>query len=136
MPVESRHTYPLMGIAHLRALDGVLDCLANLERSAWRRVRRTKIVPEKPPTPPATERAEQSAGVVALQDAKVPTVRQPAQRAWHESSNGHGTAQNGSSRLVEPVRDFTSPLLSQLGWVYDPLAQGTDYAGQSEAAGL
>ena len=84
---------------------------------------------EKPPTPLAIERVEQSAGVVVLQDAKVPTVRQSSQRVRHESDNGHGTAQNGTSRLVEPVRNFTEPLPAQLSCVYDTLAQGTDYLG-------
>ncbi len=94
------------------------------------------ILEEKPPTPPATERAEQSAGVVTLQDAKVPTVRQSSQRVRHESDNGHGTAQSSHPGLAGTAHDFTEPLLSPLGWVYDPLAQGTDYLGESEAAGL
>jgi putative transposase len=94
------------------------------------------IFEEKPPTLPATERVEQSTGVVTLQDAKVPTVRQSSQRVRHESDNGHGTAQSSHPGLAGPARDLSEPLLAQLGWVYDPLAQGTDYLGESEAAGL
>ena len=94
------------------------------------------IFEEKPQTLPAMERVEQSTGVVTLQDAKVPTVSQLALWDGHESNNGHGTAQNGNSRLVEPVRAFTEQLLPQVGWVYDPLAQGTDYLGELEAVGL
>ena len=91
---------------------------------------------EKPPTLPATERAEQSAGVVVLQEPDVQVVSQLSLWAGHESSNGHGTAQSSTPELAGPARDFTEPLLSQLGWVYDPLAQGTDYLGESEAAGF
>ena len=94
------------------------------------------IFEEKPPTLPATERTEQSAGVVALQEPNVQAVGQLSQRIWHESSNGHGTAQNGHSRLVEPVRAFTSPLLPPMGGSYAPITRGTDYTGESEAAGL
>lgn len=91
---------------------------------------------EKPQTPLAIEREEQSSGVAALQDAKVPTMSQLPLWDGHESDNGHGTAQSSIPGLAGPARDFTSPLRSQLGWVYDPLAQGTDYAGEPEAAGL
>jgi putative transposase len=95
-----------------------------------------KLDQEKPPTLPATERAEQSAGVVPFQDAKVPTVCQPAQRVRHESDNRHGTAQSSLPGLAGAARDFTDPLLSQSSRVYDPIARGTDYVGELEAAGL
>ena len=38
--------------------------------------------------------------------------------------------------LVGPVRDFTDPLRPQLGRGYATPAQGSDYVGESEAAGL
>jgi putative transposase len=94
------------------------------------------IFQEKPQTPLAIEREEQSSGGVVLQDAKVPTVSQLAQRVRHESNNGHGTAQSSNPGLAGPAHDFTKPLLSPSGWVYDPLAQETDYLGESEAAGF
>ncbi len=94
------------------------------------------IFQEKPQTPLAIEREEQSSGVAALQDAKVPTVSQLALWDGHESDNGHGTAQSSIPGLAGAARDFTKPLLSQLGCVYDTLAQGTDYLGESEAAGF
>jgi len=57
-------------------------------------------------------------------------------RAEHESSNGHGTAQDSHSRMVEPVRDFIEQLRPQLGRGYATPAQGSDYLGESEAAGF
>jgi putative transposase len=68
---------------------------------------------EKPQTLPATERTEQSAGVAALQEPKIEVVGHSSQTIRHESSNGHGTSQNSSSRMVEPVRDITNPLRLQ-----------------------
>ncbi len=94
------------------------------------------IFQEKPQTPLAIEREEQSSGVAALQDAKVPTVRQSSLWDGHESNNGHGTAQSSIPGLAGAARDFTDPLLSQSSRVYDPIARGTDYVGESEAAGL
>ena len=64
---------------------------------------------EKPPTLPATERAEQSAGVVISQEVgcgKVPSLPSTG----HGDHNGHGTAQNSPSKMVEPVRDTTYQL--------------------------
>ena len=66
------------------------------------------IFQEKPPTLPSeSEREEQSSGVVTLQEPNTQAVGQLSLWVGHESDNGHGTAQNGTSRLVEPVRDFT-----------------------------
>jgi putative transposase len=94
------------------------------------------IFQEKPQTLPSMEREEQSSGVAALQEPDVQAVSQLSLWAGHESSNGHGTAQNGNSRLVESVRDFTNPLRPQLGRGYATPAQGSDDIGESEAAGL
>ncbi len=38
--------------------------------------------------------------------------------------------------LAGPAHDFTEQLLSQSSRVYDPIARGTDYVGESEAAGM
>ncbi len=91
---------------------------------------------EKPPTLPLVERTEQSVGVVVLQEPNVQAVGQLSLWSGHESNNEHGTAQNSHPRLVGPVRDFTSPLRSPMGRVYDSIARRSDYAGESEAAGL
>jgi hypothetical protein len=82
------------------------------------------------------EQASQDAGVVVLQEPNVQAVGHSSLWAGHESNNGHGTAQDSPSRMVESVRDFTDLLLSQSSRVYDPIARGTDYVGESEAAGL
>jgi putative transposase len=95
-----------------------------------------KLDQEKPQTPLAREREEQSSGVAALQEPHPQTVGHSSQRAWHESSNEHGTAQDSHPRMVGPVRDFTNPLRPQVGWSYAPMAQGSDDVGESEAAGL
>jgi hypothetical protein len=90
---------------------------------------------EKPPTPLATEREEQSSGVVISQDVgcgkelSIPST-------GHGDHNEHGTAQEQGLRMVEPVRDITNPLRSQSGRSYAPTARGSDYVGVSEAAGL
>jgi putative transposase len=94
------------------------------------------ILQEKPPTLPATERAEQSAGGVALQEPNVQAVGQLSLWAGHESNNEHGTAQNSHSRLVGPVRDFTDQLRPPMSRIYDPTARRCDYIGESEAADL
>jgi putative transposase len=91
---------------------------------------------EKPPTLPTTERTEQSVGVVTLQEPNVQVTGQLSLWVGHESDNEHGTAQNSHPRLVGPVRDFTEPLRPQSGRSYAPLSRGSDYLGESEAAGL
>ncbi len=91
---------------------------------------------EKPQTPLAREREEQSSGVAPLQEPKDEIVGHPSLSSGYESSNGHGTAQNSSSRMVEPVRDITNPLRPQSGRSYAPMSRGSDYVGVSEAAGL
>jgi putative transposase len=68
---------------------------------------------EKPPTPPALEKEEQSSGGAALQEPKDEAVGHFSLSSGHESSTGHGTAQNSPSRMVEPVRDITNSLRSQ-----------------------
>ncbi len=67
------------------------------------------IFQEKPPLVRVRshEQASQDAGVVTLQEPNVQAVGQLSLWTGHESDNWHGTAQNGPSRLVEPVRDFT-----------------------------
>ncbi len=94
------------------------------------------IFQEKPPTLPATENEEQSSGVVAFQEPNVQAVSHSSLWAGHESDNGHGTAQSSIPGLAGPIRDFTDPLLPQSSRVYDPIARGTDYVGESEAADL
>src|SRR5260370_573101 len=91
---------------------------------------------EKPQPPLAREREEQSSGVAPLQEPKDEVVGHPSLSSGYESSNGHGTAQNSSSRMVEPVRDITNPLRPQSGRSYAPMSRGSDYVGVSEAAGL
>jgi hypothetical protein len=91
---------------------------------------------EKPQTPLAREREEQSSGETRLQEPKDEAVGHPALSSGHETSLGHGTAQDGHLRMVEPVRDFTNPLRPQLGRGYATSAQGSDDVGESEAAGL
>jgi len=91
---------------------------------------------EKPQTLPATEREEQSSGGAVLQEPKDEAVGHPSLSSGHENSNEHGTAQNGHSRMVEPVRDITNPLRPQSSRSYAPTAQGSDYVGVSEAAGF
>jgi hypothetical protein len=54
----------------------------------------------------------------------------------HGDENEHGTAQNISSRMVEPVRDITNPLRSQSSRGYAITARGCDDVGVSETAGL
>ena len=90
---------------------------------------------EKPQTS-TRAREEQSSGVTPLQEPKVEVVGHSSLSTGHESRNGHGTAQNGSSRMVEPVHDITNPLRPQVGRSYAPTAQGSDDVGMSEAAGL
>jgi hypothetical protein len=94
------------------------------------------IIQEKPQTLPATEREEQSSGVAALQEPNVQVMGQLSIWAGHESDNGLGTAQNSYPGLAGAVRDFTNPLRPQLGRGYATPAQGSDYVGESEAAGL
>jgi putative transposase len=91
---------------------------------------------EQPPTPLVIERAEQLAGVVTLQEPKDEAVGHSSLSSGHESTNGHGTAQNSHPRMVGPVRDFTSPLRPPKSRIVDPTARRSDYAGESEAAGL
>jgi len=71
------------------------------------------VFQEKPQTLPATARAEQSAGVVVFQEPQVEAVGHVSLSTRHESSNGHGTAQDSHSGMAEPVRDFTNPLRPQ-----------------------
>ncbi len=79
-------------------------------------------------------REEQSSGVTALQEPKVEAVGHSSLSTGHESRNGYGTAQDSSSRMVEPVRDITNPLRPQVGRSYAPTAQGSDYVGVSEVS--
>ncbi len=63
---------------------------------------------EKPQTLPATEREEQSSGVVVLQEPKDEAVGHSSLSSGHENGNGHGTAQNSHSRMVGSVHDITN----------------------------
>jgi putative transposase len=89
---------------------------------------------EKPQTSTCA-REEQSSGVTSLQEPNTQAVGHSSQRVGHESRNGHGTAQDSHSRMVEPVRDITDPLRPQSGRSYAPMSRGSDYVGVSEAAG-
>jgi len=91
---------------------------------------------EKPPTLPATEREEQSSGETRLQEPNVQAVGHSSLWAGHESRNGHGTAQDSHSRMIEPARDFTDPLRPQSSRGYATPARRSDDVGESEAAGL
>jgi len=94
------------------------------------------------PALPATEREEQSSGVGVLQEPKDEAVGHSSLSSGHESSNEHGTAQDSHPRMVGPavpplgVRDITNPRRPQIGRSYAPTAQGSDYVGMSESAGL
>ena len=70
------------------------------------------LFPGKASNSSAMEREEQSSGVAALQEPKDEAVGHSSLSSGHESSNGHGTAQNSPSRMVEPVHDITNPLRS------------------------
>jgi hypothetical protein len=91
---------------------------------------------EKPQTLPLVGRTEQSVGVVPLQEPKSQAVGQLSQRVWHESDNGHGTAQNEKPGLAGLVHDFTNSLRTPMSRIYDPTARRSDYVGESEVAGL
>ena len=52
------------------------------------------------------------------------------------ATTGMAPPRSGIPGLAGPARDFTESLLSQSSRVYDPIARGTDYVGESEAAGL
>ena len=91
---------------------------------------------QKPPTLPATERTEQSVGEARLQEPKDEAVGHSSLSSGHETSLEHGTAQDSHPRMVGPVRDFTNLLRPQSGRSYAPLSRGSDYVGESEAAGL
>jgi transposase len=92
---------------------------------------------EKPQTPLGRlEREEQSSGVAVLQEPNAQVVGHSSLCVGHESRNGHGTAQDSHSRMVEPVRDITNSLHSPKSRVYDPTARESDYVGVSEAAGF
>jgi putative transposase len=69
--------------------------------------------PEKPPALHSAREA-QASGVVTLQEPKVGAVGRTSLSTGHESNNGQGTAQNGHSSTVEPVRVFTQQLLFPL----------------------
>ena len=80
---------------------------------------------EKPQTLPATERAEQPAGVVVLQEPNVQAVGQLSLWAGHESNSGHGTAQSSHPGLAGPAHDFTELLHGPGSRGYATHAQGS-----------
>ncbi len=69
--------------------------------------------PEKPLASHSAREA-QASGVVTLQEPKVGVVGRTSLSTRYESNNGQGTAQNGHSSTVEPVRVFTQQLLFPL----------------------
>ncbi len=69
--------------------------------------------PEKP-LASHSAREVQASGVVALQEPNAQAVGRTSLCARHESRNGQGTAQNGHSSTLEPVRVFTQQLLFPL----------------------
>ena len=92
---------------------------------------------EKPPTLPATERTEQSVGVVTLQEPRVPSCGPTFPKgAGMRATTSMAPLRAASPWLAGPARDFTEPLRSQSGRSYAPMSRGSDYLGESEAAGF
>jgi putative transposase len=91
---------------------------------------------EKPPAPLHAERESQDSGVGGSHAPETEAVGHSSLSERHGILNGHGTAQNSSSRMVEPVRDITNPLRPQSSRSHAPPARGSDDVGVSEATGL
>jgi IS605 OrfB family transposase len=91
---------------------------------------------EKPPAPLATERVSQETGGEDSQAPETEVVGHSSLSERHGILTGHGTAQNSSSRMVEPVREITNPLRPQSSRSHAPSARGSADVGVSEAPGL
>jgi hypothetical protein len=90
---------------------------------------------EKPPTPLATERESQDSGGEDSQEPETEAVGHSSLLERHGILTGHGTAQNRSSRMVEPVREITNSLRPQSSRSHAPSARGSADVGVSEAPG-
>jgi transposase len=91
---------------------------------------------EKPPAPLLAERESQDSGVVGSHEPETEAVGHSSLWERHGILNGHGTAQNSSSRMVEPVREISNPLRPQSSRSHATPARGSDDVGVSEATGL
>jgi ribosomal protein S27AE len=91
---------------------------------------------EKPPAPLLAERESQDSGVVGSHAPETEAVGHSSLSERHGILTGHGTAQNSSSRMVEPVREITNPLRPQSSRSHATPARGSDDVGVSEATGL
>jgi putative transposase len=96
----------------------------------------SRIDQEKPPAPLLAERESQDSGIADSHAPETEAVGHSSLSERHGILNGHGTAQNRSSRMVEPVRDITNPLRPQSSRSHAPPARGSDDVGVSEATGL
>jgi putative transposase len=91
---------------------------------------------EKPPAPLHVERESQDSGGEDSHEPETEAVGHSSLSERHGILTGHGTAQNRSSRMVEPVRDITNPLRPQSSRSHATSARGSDDVGVSEATGL
>jgi putative transposase len=91
---------------------------------------------EKPPAPLHAERESQDSGLGGSHEPETEAVGHSSLSERHGILKGHGTAQNRSSRMVEPVRDITNPLRPQSSRSHATPARGSDDVGVSEATGL
>ena len=101
-----------------------------------RLVARYESSQEKPPAPLATERESQDSGGEDSHAPETEVVGHSSLFERHGILIGHGTAQNRSSRMVEPVREITNPLRPQSSRSHATPARGSDDVGVSEATGL
>ncbi|HZU00436.1 MAG TPA: transposase [Ktedonobacteraceae bacterium] len=91
---------------------------------------------EKPPTPLLAERESQDSGGEGSHAPETEAVGHSSLSERHGILTGHGTAQNSTSRMVEPVREITTPLRPQVSRSHAPSAPGSADVGVSEAPGL
>jgi hypothetical protein len=109
-PVEG-YTYgaPLV-LCHQCGMRGNADRNASLVIGQHLVARYQKPLKEKPHTPLVAERAEQSAGVVISQVAKSVGTRPSNGSTRHGDYNEHGTAQERTLRMDEPLSDIAHQL--------------------------
>ena len=93
---------PLVACAHC-GMKGNSDRNASLVIGQRLVARYQKSSKEKPPTPLAAERVEQSTGGVISQDAQSAGTRPSNGSARHGDHNEHGTAQETGMRMVAPA---------------------------------
>jgi hypothetical protein len=90
---------------------------------------------EKPLAPLLAERESKDSGVAGSHAPETEVVGHSSLFERHGILIGHGTAQNRSSRMVEPVREITNPLRPQSSRSQAPSARGSADVGVSEATG-